>query len=62
MFVTAEEANEKKCVLPIHVEGVRPNCIGPGCMAWRQEMRHTNSYGFEKKETNKGYCGLVNKS
>lgn len=61
MYLTIQEAKEKKCVLPSSVAGMRSNCIAQDCMAWRQETRYKNPQGFEKYPTEKGYCGLVNK-
>ena len=48
MFLTKEQAREKKCCRP---GDCGRECQADGCMAWRWEA--------PKEEDGQGYCGLA---
>jgi hypothetical protein len=58
---TEEEAKDKVCPQAIHMLGMQPmiNCMGGGCMAWRNVVEYSNDK--DKKLIAiviGGYCGL----
>jgi hypothetical protein len=61
---TEEDAKKKVCPQAIYMLGMKPliNCMGGGCMAWRDVMEYTNDKDMTLITTViGGYCGLGGK-
>ena len=61
---TEEEAKEKVCPQAIHMLGMQPliNCMGGGCMAWKDYVEYSSTKDFKLTTTVRGgYCGLAGK-